>query len=127
LRLLKLIYGGSDVPVTTTPRFPPGVEGGYRIPAIVLARDRELTYDASPKFWTVLCKERLLIYPYVPRPTTVERVWVFKPTQELSRVGELMYREDPRPTTVLCMFDMKDREPFKNGVMELVRSAVLIY
>jgi len=43
LRLLKLIYGGSDVPVTTTPRFPPDVVAGYRIPAIVLASDRELT------------------------------------------------------------------------------------
>jgi hypothetical protein len=45
----------------------------------------------------------------------------------LCRVAELIYLAEPRPITVLCIFDMNDKVPFKNGVMELVKSPVLIY
>ena len=45
----------------------------------------------------------------------------------LWRVAELIYLAEPSPMTVLFIFDIKDMLPFKKGVIELVKSAVLIY
>ena len=45
----------------------------------------------------------------------------------LKRVRELIYRAEPRPMTVLWIFDMNDRLPFKKGVMELVSCPELTY
>jgi hypothetical protein len=42
-------------------------------------------------------------------------------------VAVLTYLADPRPVTVLWILDIKDRDPVKNGVIVLTKSAVLIY
>jgi hypothetical protein len=48
--VLKLIYGGSELPVTTIPRLPPPEEAGYNKPVTVLVSAEELIYIAWPRF-----------------------------------------------------------------------------
>jgi hypothetical protein len=40
--VLKFMKGGSDVPVTMTPRLPPGLVFGYKMPVAVLTSAEEL-------------------------------------------------------------------------------------
>jgi hypothetical protein len=101
ISVLKLTKGGFALPVTITPREPPGDVGGYNRPVILLTSAEELMYERRPRLSIVLWSDRVLTYPADPSPVTVDLFCATSPTDVLRSVGELMYLEEPRPATVL--------------------------